>query len=167
MNQIMRKHRIMRQRQRQGGLTLIEIMLVLVILMMVMGAVIVYVLPRQSEAQISTTRLRLARIDQNIQMYTLHIGRPPTEDEGLRALVSRPAFDNEALSARWQGAYVDPDEDFIDPWGNPFRYEVVDADTNADAQGRGYRLYSMGPDGQPDTDDDIYARRRTDSANDI
>lgn len=150
-----------RRQRRQAGLTLIEIMLVLVILMMVVGAVVVYLMPRFGEAQVSTTRAKLSQIDTQIQMYSLHIGRAPTEDEGLRALIRRPQFENEALNTRWQGPYLDPDFDFIDPWGNTLRYEPVEGtDAEEDDIGRPYRVFSAGPDGQPDSDDDVYARER-------
>src|SRR2546423_164039 len=43
-----------------------------------------------------------------------------------------------------------------DAWGHKIRYELVDRATDAEAKtGPPYKLYSVGPDGQPDTDDDI------------
>jgi hypothetical protein len=45
-----------------------------------------------------------------------------------------------------------------DAWGHKIRYELVDrtVETGAGgASGPPYKLYSIGPDGQPETDDDI------------
>ncbi len=150
-----------------GGFTLIEVLLVLVILMLLIGAVVVFVLPQQAGAQRNTTELKLRMIDDAIQRFEMQVGRPPTEDEGLEALVRMPDFEVEALRSRWTGPYVDEDTEFIDAWGHELRYEMRDQESGADAmegrsRGRQYRLYSVGPDGEEGTDDDIEIGRARD-----
>ena len=150
-----------------GGFTLIEVLLVLVILMLLIGAVVVFVLPQQAGAQRNTTQIKLRVIDDAIQRYQLHIGRPPSEEEGLEALVRMPDFEVEALRSRWTGPYVDEEMEFIDAWGNELRYEMREQESGADAMqgrsaGRQYRLYSVGPDGEEGTDDDIEIGRARD-----
>ena len=150
-----------------GGFTLIEVLLVLVILMLLVGAVVVFVLPQQAGAQRNTTELKLRSIDQGIQTFQLQVGRPPTEEEGLDALISMPDFESDALRSRWNGPYIDEETEFIDAWGNEIRYEIREQESGADemegrSRGRQYRLYSVGPDGEEGTDDDIEIGRARD-----
>jgi hypothetical protein len=71
-------------------------------------------------------------------------------------LSKKPSFENEKLGEKWQGPYLKPGTKIDDPWGNQLRYELVDRSTEGEQKGGlPYRLYSVGPDGQPDTDDDI------------
>jgi hypothetical protein len=43
----------------------------------------------------------------------------------------------------------------VDAWGNKIRYELIDKTTQTDPGLPDYKLYSVGPDGIPDTEDDI------------
>lgn len=142
---------------RAGGFTLIEILLVIVIILMLAGALVVFVLPQQEGAEKNTTRLMLNNIDNALQTYRLNMGRYPTEEDGgINALLIKPNFDNERLAAKWQGPYVKPGTRLEDPWGNPLQYEVVDRTLDTENKsGPPYKLFSLGPDGQPDTEDDI------------
>jgi len=60
------------------------------------------------------------------------------------------------MGEKWQGPYLKPGTILDDPWGNKIRYELNDrAGDNEKTGGLPYKLFSVGPDGQPDTDDDI------------
>ena len=147
-----------RRPARAGGFTLIEILLVIVIILMLAGALVVFVLPQQEGAEKNTTKLLLTQIDTALQMYRLNMGRyPAEEDGGLSALLIKPTtMDNEQLASKWQGPYLKPGTKLEDPWGNGIHYEVVDRTLDTERTlGLPYKLYSLGPDGQPDTDDDI------------
>jgi general secretion pathway protein G len=139
-----------------AGFTLIEILLVIVIILMLAGALVVFVLPQQEGAEKNTTRLLLNQIATALDTYRLNLGRYPTEQEGgLSALLVKPNYENPRLGEKWQGPYIKPGTRLEDPWGNKIRYEVVDRTTDDKKSGTPYKLYSTGPDGQPDTDDDI------------
>jgi general secretion pathway protein G len=146
-----------RQPARAAGFTLIEILLVIVIILMLAGALVVFVLPQQEGAEKNTTKLLLTQIDTALQMYRLNLGRYPTEEDGgLQALLLKPTMENEQLAAKWQGPYLKPGTKLEDPWGNGIHYEVVDRTLDTERKlGPPYKLYSLGPDGQPDTEDDI------------
>lgn len=148
------KRRISRAR-RAGGFTLIEILLVIVIIMMLAAALVVFVLPQREGAERNTTRLLLMQVQNALDTYRLNVGRYPTEDEGgLGALLVRPQFENEALGERWQGPYLKRGTRLLDAWGNQLIYQTVDT-TLEDPGSLPYRLFSAGPDGVADTDDDI------------
>lgn len=145
-----------RRSVRSAGFTLIEILLVIVIILLLAGALVVFVLPQQEGAEKNTTKLKLSQIATALDTYRLNIGRYPTEQEGgLDALVKKPTYENQRLAEKWQGPYLKPGVELVDPWQHKIRYELIDRTTEAEKTGPPYKLYSVGPDGQPDTDDDI------------
>jgi len=149
-----------------SGFTLIEILLVIVIILMLAGALVVYVLPQQKGAEKNTTKLLLNQIQSALDTYRLNIGSYPTEEQGgLGALLVKPTFENERLGEKWNGPYIKPGTKLEDAWGNKIRYEVVDKTLQTEPGTPDYKLYSVGPDGIPDTDDDIKLFDEKDSAN--
>jgi general secretion pathway protein G len=144
------------RRARAGGFTLIEVLLVIVIILMLAGALVVFVLPQQKGAEKNTTRLLLTQIQNALDTYRLNLGSYPTEEQGgLGALLVKPTFENERLGEKWQGPYIKPGTKLEDPWGFKIHYELIDKSQKTDATGPDYKLYSVGPDGQADTEDDI------------
>lgn len=145
-----------RRARRNGGFTLIEILLVIVIILMLAGALVVFVLPQQEGAEKNTTKLLLSQVASALDTYRLNLGRYPTEQEGgLNALLVRPTFENERMGEKWRGPYLKPGTRLEDPWGHKIRYEMVDRSLDEQKSGPPYKLFSIGPDGQPETEDDI------------
>ena len=143
---------------RASGFTLIEVLLVIVIILMLAGALVVFVLPQQEGAEKNTTKLLLQQVETALDTYRLNMGRYPTEEQGLDALLVKPTFENERLGEKWNGPYLKPGTKLEDAWGNKIKYEVTDMTDDTNKNGPRYKLYSVGPDGQPDTADDIKAR---------
>jgi general secretion pathway protein G len=156
------------RRARSAGFTLIEILLVIVIILLLAGALVVFVLPQQKGAEKNTTKLLLQNVGTALDTYRLNIGHYPNETEGgLEALLKKPTFENEKLGEKWNGPYLKPGTTLDDPWGNKLRYELADATSSTDNEQKGalpYKLYSVGPDGQPETDDDIKLMADTDTS---
>ncbi len=152
-----RRYIVGTHRAAAAGFTLIEILLVIVIILMLAGALVVFVLPQQKGAEINTTKLLLQQVQTALDTYRLNVGSYPTEDQGgLGALLVKPKFENESLGDKWQGPYLKPGTKVEDAWGNKIRYELIDKSQQTEGvTGPDYKLYSLGPDGQPDTDDDI------------
>ena len=145
---------------RTAGFTLIEVLLVIVVILMLAGAMVVFVLPQQKGAEKNTTKLLLALVANALDTYRLNIGHYPTEQEGgLDALTKKPTFENERLGEKWQGPYLKPGTTLDDPWGHKIRYELIagggDGAEAGNTSALPYKLFSVGPDGQPDTEDDI------------
>lgn len=154
---------LMKQRRMNrvsSGFTLIEVLLVIVIILMLAGALVVFVLPQQEGAEKNTTRLLLQNVETALDTYRLNMSRYPTTEQGLQALMTKPTFENEKLGDKWNGPYLKPGTKVEDSWGNPIRYELLESvdDTGASTGGARYKLYSVGPDGQPETADDIKSR---------
>jgi general secretion pathway protein G len=97
-----------------------------------------------------------------LDTYRLNMGRYPTEEQGgLNALMVKPTFENERQGDKWQGPYLKPGTKLEDAWGNSLKYELADTTDEANKNAPRYKLYSVGPDGQPGTTDDIQHREAT------
>ncbi|MCI0744960.1 MAG: type II secretion system major pseudopilin GspG [Verrucomicrobia subdivision 3 bacterium] len=154
-----------RRTARAAGFTLIEILLVIVIILLLAGALVIFVLPQQEGAEKNTTKLLLSQVSTALDTYRLQMGHYPKDEEGgLDALMVKPSFENERTGERWKGPYLKPGVKLEDPWGNKLRYEVVDRAASDNKTALPYKLYSLGPDGQPDTDDDIRVSTETDTS---
>ena len=134
---------------RRKAFSLIEIMIVLAIIVMISGLVGFALLSRRDEAKVNEAEIKINTLKGALLDFNRRYGRYPTEDEGLAVLWSNSTVDPE-LEDQWS-ASVD-DNMANDPWGNPWEY-------NPDGLRREgyYDLSSNGPDGEPETDDDLYA----------
>ncbi|HEX4886036.1 MAG TPA: type II secretion system major pseudopilin GspG [Casimicrobiaceae bacterium] len=104
---------------RSHGFTLIEIMVVIVILGVLAALVVPRVLDRPDEARIVAAKSDIAAIMQALKLYRLDNQRYPTADQGLAALVTRPATD--PVPSNWKpNGYLDKLRN--DPWGQPYQY---------------------------------------------
>lgn len=148
------------RRASHTGFTLIEVLLVLVIILMLAGAMVVFVLPQSEAAEVDTTRMKLNSIVNALDTFRLQVGQYPTEEAGgLDALLEEPEAEgeNDRMADRWRGPYVDRGTEFVDAWGYDLVYEAQDAELATEDDDTGpYRLFSVGPDGQQDTEDDVF-----------
>jgi len=133
--------------RRRAGFTLIEVLLVLIILVILASLVVGTYSGAQHQAQINAARSQIGLFKTPLNMYRLNIGSYPTTDVGLEALRSPPA--NLPNPLKWQGPYLEQQIP-LDPWDNPYHYECPGR-MNPDS----YDVWSMGPDGQSGTEDDI------------
>ena len=130
----------------RGGFSLIELLLVLVILS-VLAAIVVPKFTGQSErARVSAANLEIHNLEGALDRFEIDMGRFPTTQEGLYALFENPSSDTED---EWQGPYMKRGV-FEDPWGNEYIYEYPGSYNE-----NYFDLYSMGPDRQKGTEDDI------------
>jgi general secretion pathway protein G len=131
-----------RVRQFERGFTLIELLIVIAILGLLAAlAVPVYTHIFGSSKQ-KTAAINIQLIDEDIQRYYVDVGSFPTADQGLKALVERPAG-----VAGWNGPYVKDADQLNDPWGHPFIYRYP-----SERQGHEYDIESLGADGRPGGD---------------
>lgn len=125
----------------KAGFTLIELMLVVIIIATLAAMVMPRLVGRGEQARVSAAQSDInANIATALKLYELDNGAFPTTEEGLNALLNKPA------SARnWNGPYLERKPQ--DPWGKEYQYKSPGSH-KAD-----YDLYSLGKDGQESADD--------------
>ncbi len=139
------------RRTANRAFTLIEVLLVILIIG-ILATVLVTQIGGQGEgAKVDLTKVNLKRVAVKLDEFKLAIGRYPTTDEGLDALVEQPQFDDEATSKKWRGPYLSR-EQLKDGWGKDLNYESVEATGDTTAS---FKLFSSGSDGQENSDDDL------------
>jgi general secretion pathway protein G len=129
------KTRYIENRRRYRGFTLIELLVVLVILGLLAGLVGPRVLSYLGGAKSDTAHLQIQELGAGLDLYYLEIGRYPTTDEGLIALVEQPTG-----VTNWHGPYLKKKTIPKDPWGREYYYQ-------SPGDNGPYDLYSLGMDG--------------------
>src|SRR5215469_2544121 len=104
-----------RAHSNRAGFSLIEMLVVLVIIGLIMGLVGPRVLNYLSDARTKAARLQIESFSNSLDLYYLDVGRYPTTQEGLSALVKRPA----GIDV-WNGPYLKGGTIPADPWRNAF-----------------------------------------------
>ena len=136
----MRESRITRgrraARRAERGFTLVELLVVLAILGLLVGIAAPMVMKQLGGAQTKTAGIEIERLSGALDLYRLELGSYPSQEDGLRALVERPAG-----AERWNGPYVTKADAILDPWGRPYLYRYPGDHGTFD-------IYSLGNDGQ-------------------
>jgi general secretion pathway protein G len=124
-------------RASSSGMTLIEILVVLVLIGVVLGIVGGNFIGKGEKAKADAAKIEISQIAQTLDLYKLEIGRYPTTQEGLQALITAPAG-----VTNWNGPYWKRSTVPKDQWGNEYKYF-------APAQGGApYEIISLGADGK-------------------
>jgi general secretion pathway protein G len=127
-----------RAHRSQSGFTLIEIMVVVIIIGLLAAVVVPQIFGRVDDARIAKAKQDIAAMETALTLFKLDNFRYPTTEQGLNALVQKPA-DPDIRNWR-QGGYLKRLNK--DPWGNDYQYAYPGTQGEFD-------LYSFGADGQP------------------
>ncbi|HEY3488055.1 MAG TPA: type II secretion system major pseudopilin GspG, partial [Gammaproteobacteria bacterium] len=81
----------MRTKYKQTAFTLVEVMVVVVILSILAAFVVPNVMEKPGQARITKAKQDIRAIESALEMYRLDNYRYPSTDQGLQALVTKPA----------------------------------------------------------------------------
>lgn len=131
--------KFLRTHRRDDGFTLIEIMVVIAIIGILATLIVPRIMGRPDEARVTAAKHDIGAITQALKLYRLDIGRYPTSEQGLNALVVQPSI--EPVPQNWKsGGYLDRMPK--DPWGFPYQYSNPGSKSEID-------VYSYGGDSKP------------------
>jgi general secretion pathway protein G len=122
---------------RDRGMTLIEILVVLVLIGVVLGVVGGNFIGKGEKAKADAAKIEIGQIGQTLDLYKLEVGRYPSTQEGLQALIAAPPG-----VSNWNGPYWKKTTTPKDPWGNDYRY-AAPGQNNAP-----FEISSYGADGR-------------------
>jgi general secretion pathway protein G len=121
--------------KRIGGFTLLELLVVIVII----GLLAAYVGPKYfsqlGKSEVTVAKAQIEAFEKALDTFRLDVGRYPLTEEGLTALLTKPA-----AAARWNGPYLKKDVP-QDPWGHAYIYRAPGSKGD-------YDILSYGKDGQ-------------------
>lgn len=132
-------------RAARTGFTLMELLLVMAILVMLLAFVVPRFMNTSAEADIKAAKIQIGLLKGSLELYQQNMKTFPTTEQGLIALVEEPA-DLEG-KGKWSAV---SDRIPKDPWDNDYQYRFP-PEHNKDIPD----IWSMGPDGEDGTEDDI------------
>lgn len=120
-----------------GGFTLLELLVVMVII----GLLAAYVGPKYfaqvGKSEVTVAKAQIEAFEKALDTFRLDVGRYPSTEEGLAALITVPA----ATTTKWNGPYLKKDVP-PDPWGHPYLYKAPGSKGE-------FEVMSYGKDGLP------------------
>jgi general secretion pathway protein G len=118
----------------EQGFSLLELIIVLVLLGLLAGVVAYRVIGVGNKGKVQIATIQIGQLRQAIENFRFEVGRYPTTDEGLRALVENSGVEG------WDGPYLEPRVVPKDPWRREYQYV-------SPGQHGEYDLWSYGGDG--------------------
>src|SRR5208283_2084518 len=123
-----------------SGFTLLEIIVVVFILSLLVAIVAPKIMGKTDDAKIAETKVQIRNFETALKMYKLDNGYYPTTEQGLDALINKPAT-GQIPTAYRDGGYLEQHKIPMDAWGNPYVYLSPGAHGDFD-------IISFGADGK-------------------
>ena len=131
------------------GFTLAEVMIVIAIILALASLIGIAVFNRFGEAQENITKIQMKMVEDALKSFRFDFNRYPTDEEGVSVLWSSVNLENPEDEDKWSPYLESPSPN--DQWNTPWGYRQISEYGDEST----YDLWSFGPDGEEDTDDDI------------
>lgn len=115
------------------GFTLVELLVVMVIIGLIAALVGPRLFPKLGKGKQAAAKAQIELLGQGLDQFRLDVGRYPTTQEGITALMTDPGME------QWEGPYLKKELP-VDPWGRAYQYQQPG--THGE-----YDLFSFGADG--------------------
>ena len=157
----------------RGGFTLTELLIVMAILVLLVSLIGPRLLGSKQKADINAVKTQIGMFQSALERYAVDMNKFPATEEGLAALVLKPSDDGSGSATsdsgsgdassgdvdaaasgsggNWDGPYIKTEKLPVDPWGKAYSYEYPPTHNKINVPD----IWSFGPDGQENTDDDI------------
>ncbi len=103
------------------GFTLLEIIVVVFILSLLAAIVAPQIMGRTDDARITKAKVEIKNLETALKLFKLDNGFYPGTEQGLAALIERPATGQIPQKYR-EGGYLEQKKIPLDPWGSPYLY---------------------------------------------
>jgi general secretion pathway protein G len=134
-----------RKSNRRQGFTLMEVLLVLVILVVLASMAVGIFGGTQERALKDAAKAQVGIFKGQVNLYKFHTKQFPS---GLDDLIKKPS--DSKIAERWEGPYLEVSKIPLDPWDNAYKI-AAPGKHNTES----FDIWSVGPDGQDGTEDDI------------
>ena len=129
-------------RPRTSGFTLVEILVVIAIISLLAGVVLLNIAPQIGMGSQAAAKAQIQVLSSAATTYRMAHGRYPTQQQGLEALVRKPA--QEPIPVNYpESGYLSGRSVPLDPWKNPYIYLCPGR------QNEPFEILSYGADGEP------------------
>jgi general secretion pathway protein G len=122
--------------QADDGYTLTEMLVVIGIICLIAAVLTPSLMGQLGRVRVKTAQLQVQTVAAAIEAFHSDVGRYPTQQEGLNALVQEPSSVD-----GWTGPYVRDAKSLLDPWNRPLVYSV-------DSDSQTFYVQSSGADGK-------------------
>jgi general secretion pathway protein G len=105
----------------RNGFTLLELVIVISILSLLAAIIAPKMMGRADDAKIADAKIQIRNFETALKLYNLDSGFYPDTEQGLEALIEKPATGKIPNKYR-EGGYLEQRKIPSDPWGNPYIY---------------------------------------------
>jgi len=130
-NQISRKNY-------KKAFSIVELMVVVIILGLLASIVVPNLIGKSDDAKKQLVVVQIKQLEEALKLFRLDIGKYPTTEESLKALISKPEGDGN-YENYGSGGYLGSSSIPRDPWNNPYIYI---------SNGSKIEIISLGADGK-------------------